>query len=409
MQGDNNFFKSNKSNQEERPSVEVLPSTEHNALFTQFWKELHEGKGVEKGQEMVEQLLKEYTSVEALTQLTDIEYKNLIGHLNYYFAREVEAYNKFYKTLIDDDLILVDEDSLLDFSKFIHKSDGQSLVNVSSLNRSNVDEFKMIVEILSKKGFKILTKEQKIELCSKPEFLYKVSHYFSDEKNNQYLRPQNWVSGSRNLIGKLEGYYDSKEDYLKQLKEVRQLTGKSNLKILDVGSNFGFALRDMKMIDNNVETFNMTIDETPSIYGDHIVHYPAELMPKEFYESMDIIESQVAFRYFPYSDIGLQNIIKALSVGGTARIHYTPGHVNHISLNENKDVDISREEIKQRDTNLRELLKTLVKENYIKLEGSDNNFIQSLYPDSNNHYLLDGFVKITKNKSISSFDFKPFR
>lgn len=407
MPGDNNFFKNSQSKQE--ASLEVLPAIEHNALFTQFWKELQEGKGTEKGQEMVDQLLKEYIEVEPITKLSDTELLNIKNHLKYSFNREIESYNQFYNRLINDEFILIREGSMPEVPEVLYKPSSDALINISSLRDSTYD-FKPIVELLLKSGLNILTQEQKVELCKNPEFLYRVEHYFSDPKDNtQYLRPHKWVSGSRNLIiGKLEGYYSSKQDFLAQLEEVRKLTGKSKLKILDVGSNFGFALKDMKKIDNNIETFNMTIDENPSIYGDHIVHHPAELMPKEFYESMDLIESQVAFRYFPYSDIGLQNVIKALSVGGVARIHYTPGHISHISLNENQDVDISREEIKQRDIKLRELLKTLEKENYLKLEGLDNYFMPSLYSSEDSYYLLDGFFKIIKNKSINDFDFKNF-
>lgn len=102
---------------------------------------------------------------------------------------------------------------------------------------------------------------------------------------------------------------------------VRKRTAKEVLSVLDVGGNMGLALHQAKGVDPKLETTNMTIVAMPVTYPvDHLDVRPAEIFPAEYQNKFDIIISNFAFTYFLYPDIALENCIKALSIGGEARL-----------------------------------------------------------------------------------------
>ena len=81
------------------------------------------------------------------------------------------------------------------------------------------------------------------------------------------------------------------------------------------------ALNDAKELSDDVETHDITIDVEPAMYPIDYLHLcPAERMPAEFREDMDLIVSNVAFRYFSAPDLALENCLQALSVGGETRL-----------------------------------------------------------------------------------------
>lgn len=103
------------------------------------------------------------------------------------------------------------------------------------------------------------------------------------------------------------------------LKRIKERTGKQSITMLDVGGGSGRALSDAKKIDPSITTHNLTIDEEPAMYPVDRTHFcPAEWMPKEFEENMDLIVSNMSIRYHTYPYITLENTVRALSVGGEA-------------------------------------------------------------------------------------------
>jgi len=120
-------------------------------------------------------------------------------------------------------------------------------------------------------------------------------------------------------------------------------------------------------------------------------------------EKMDIIDSQMAFRYFLYSDIALRNIIKALSVGGVARIHYDEG--SPINLGPNVRVSLSEQELADRQKKLWQDIKKLINEGYLESTGSGNRFNSIIEGKDKQKYLAEGFIRLVKKKSLKSLNF----
>jgi SAM-dependent methyltransferase len=108
------------------------------------------------------------------------------------------------------------------------------------------------------------------------------------------------------------------------IDRIRKDCGKGNVRILDVGGGMGEAMCDAKKISPSVETYDLTLDEEPAMFTpDHLVLCPAERMPREWEEQMDLVLSNMAFQYFNYPDLALLNVVKALSVGGEAYLSFS--------------------------------------------------------------------------------------
>ena len=145
---------------------------------------------------------------------------------------------------------------------------------------------------------------------------YKEQDDFYDQNQLRFLVG----SGSRHLystdITEPTYFYKDKKEFEDKIESIKKRTGKTTLTMLDIGGNVGKALIDAKKIDPTLETLNLTLESAPVVQGDIVVRRPAEYMPAVFEEKMDLIESNVAFRYFLFPDIALKNAVKALSVGG---------------------------------------------------------------------------------------------
>ncbi|OGI60815.1 hypothetical protein A2641_02465 [Candidatus Nomurabacteria bacterium RIFCSPHIGHO2_01_FULL_37_25] len=178
---------------------------------------------------------------------------------------------------------------------------------------------------------------------------------------------------------------------------------------MDIGGSFGLALKQMKDLDPNIETFNMNINERPSIFGDHVVRHPAEMMPAKFEEIMDLVESQQAFRYFLYTDIALRNVIKALTVGGVAKIAFTTYPLFSYSsfgvLDEDQDAKrlVNDNELKTRQKALWIELKTLIDKGFINIDGSDADLQDAILKPFKG--MKSGLLRITKKKSTKGINF----
>ena len=378
-----------------------MVARDHNPLFTKFWEELRSGKGVEKGEADVETLVEAYTNVKTLTPLSKEEMEKIKEHLRLFFRIEINTYNTDYNTLINDEICLVDSrDINFDMFHGGYSVRKNTLLNISHLARE--ERYWKMIQELKTKGIKALTLEEKVRLFSDPTFL-KKTQYYTWEPILSRVAATGFGSGSRRLTEQSGGYYHSNEQFLEEVQAIRGRTGKPMLRILDVGSNFGFALKDMKDLDPNIETFNMTIDEHPSLFGDHIVRHPAEMMPAEFEEIMDLIASQVAFRYFLYSDIALRNVIKSLAVGGVARISYQVGDTIHSFPPPYSRIELDEEEVRNRQRALWASIKTLVDQGYLDISGSSSQIKEGILNPGKD--FPEGFVMLTKNKSTKSVAF----
>jgi hypothetical protein len=241
---------------------------------------------------------------------------------------------------------------------------------------------------IKKLGISPLKPEELIKLLADPEIISSSRYVYEyDGVYHQQSEDSLLLEGSRHLCrdGKdSESYgYASVEDFKNTLERIKQRTNKSGLIMLDIGGNIGMALADAKRIDPTLRTINMTLTSLPAFGGDIITKRPAEYMPAVFEENIDLIESNVAFRYFLFPDIALRNAVKALSIGGETNLYFS-----------NDSCPLGKEELLERMKKVFIWLKKLEQEGYIEVARRDNNdpfVVEEAY--------LGRELKITKKKS----------
>ncbi len=171
---------------------------------------------------------------------------------------------------------------------------------------------------LSSEEFQLLTPENKIEMFFKPEIFRNMVFYSGN--GNGTLKHY----GNRDLIGKMDEYFQSKGEFTDFLAKIRQKTGVETLTVLDIGCGMGKALQDAKEIDANLETHGITQEQEPAMFNADYFHYiHAERFPTEFKNKFHWINSQVAFRYFTFQHIALRNVLLSLAKGGFARLGFS--------------------------------------------------------------------------------------
>ncbi len=233
-----------------------------------------------------------------------------------------------FRALAEDQLTYIDPAKIAeafnfsDRQKFREWLQYPHLINVSRINEDNRQVFE---EFIEKAGIKPLSSENKVRLLSNVENWHSLR--FKDGSTDIPLTHQE--------IGSLDKYsmfadeskeevhriIETKENFRSLTARVRQRVGRDKLAVLDVGGGSGRALRDMKAIDSDIETFNLTMHEQPVMYPvDHVILCPAERMPADFEERMDIIISNMAFTQVSLPHLAMRNVIKSLSVGGEAMI-----------------------------------------------------------------------------------------
>lgn len=130
-----------------------------------------------------------------------------------------------------------------------------------------------------------------------------------DEKKRKRRRSE--LVPSKNKKPKPQKTIDEcKAIFLTLTNNIRARTGKSRLKMLEVGGGIGRAFLEAKTPDPDLKTYNLTIHEDPGA---------GECMPAEWFEQMDLIVSNADF---PFHDAALKNVLKALSVGGEAHMFF---------------------------------------------------------------------------------------
>lgn len=352
-----------------------------NPLSRYFWKSIDENIFIPIPDSEVELAVERFMDSRPISTLTEQELAAIKDSLINHFKFVVAQRNKEAQSLIEKKLYLVP----IDFYKKKERSGSSS--EQAIYIKDDIDSE------LEDEGFAPMTKEEKKDKFSEPLF-WDNTTFIENVKGGVSVSHSRFVPGSRSLY---EYSYRDKDVFLNYVNDIKKSTGHEKIRMMDVGGNVGRALNDAKEVDPTIETFNMTLDEPPVVCGDHIVRHPAELMPEEFLENIDIIESNVAFRYFTYQDIALKNIIKALSVGGRASIDFQADRTNTKSA-----------ELIPRFDELFKLIKQLEDDGYISVEYGK---LSRLYVESGIPWYVQTIytgprqLKITKNKSIRDLNF----
>jgi SAM-dependent methyltransferase len=241
----------------------------------------------------------------------------------------------------------------------------------------------------SKRGKQPLSRESKVALLSNPDIWFNSRCH----SKGGSVPLGNW--GMRPIES-----YGLEEEIPSILDRIRKNTGKSLVNVLDVGGAGGIALRDIKKIDKNVSTWDMTLDVEPVMHDfDRLYLCTAERFPAELRESADLIISHYSFCYFAGQAQAINNCLQSLSVGGEA----------HLSVCWGKQYTFVSNPVERMRKQYDQLI-TLRDSGKIELEVRDWNGISALsYRPENfkenseygENFYPPAFVKIKKLKSTA--------
>ena len=294
-----------------------------------FWKALDSGKISEPSQEELARMVDDlYFSTEPMTPLKPLEEKNLRKALTDFYHRCFFGAD-YLKTLTTGNFIyfnvsaeqlkkaknipnfrlnsnhfqICDHDFTFGQSYFVMPSD-----DVIKKRESEWDG--EVIPTLLKLGGYIPNKEQRRKLFSDVNVWDEVRVI----EYNGSTSTHRWGYRSLNEYG------FSDKDFKSIVRRVKRQTGKTQLRMLDIGGGNGEACSDVEELCPEVKTINLTLNEEPAQYPGETMIASAERMPASLRGQCDIITSNMAFRYFLYPDLALENCLQALSVGGEAKL-----------------------------------------------------------------------------------------
>jgi SAM-dependent methyltransferase len=211
------------------------------------------------------------------------------------------------------------------------------------------------------------------------------------------------IYGNRDLTRDFcscDSYPMTNHDFFRILNSIRQFhnIGKlSFLKGLDIGGGIGLAANEAEGLDPNLEMTNLTANPELGVYplrGGHEIML-AERMPGSFTEKFDLIISNMAFLYFRYPEIALNNALLALKVGGIMRISYDVGRSPLLIENRIR-------EFRKRTKDQLDFMDQLQADGYIQY-FPDKRYYHAkdkYYDNGEKKYYQHGLVYLQKMKSI---------
>jgi len=276
-----------------------------------FWKGIRTGKFNPPSDEEIMRMTNEiYFNGNPMTQLSDEEETKL---RSYVFGKlKSNLIRPVFQQITEKPLIycFLPSGSKITF-------DGQNPVSYNGHFFFYVDEKvadrKAHLKKLADIGATDLTPQEKLELFSDIN-IWAQARYFQVLPRIKIIGSLRDGDGSRSIRD-----YDL-ENVKKIIGRIRKRTGKTDLKVLDVGGMLGQACYDLQEMDPNVITTNLTLTEDPTNFPVETVLASAERMPSEFRGRYDLVLSNMAFRYFMFPHKALENCLDALSVGGEAHL-----------------------------------------------------------------------------------------
>ncbi len=104
------------------------------------------------------------------------------------------------------------------------------------------------------------------------------------------------------------------------IERIRKRTGRDEIRLLDVGGSLGRAAWEAEQRYANLQATNLTVTDGMAMFPVTYVLALGERMPARFHESFDLILSNMAFCYFTFPELGVENCLQALAVGGEAHL-----------------------------------------------------------------------------------------
>ncbi|MFA5871034.1 MAG: hypothetical protein WC842_04095 [Candidatus Paceibacterota bacterium] len=209
--------------------------------------------------------------------------------------------------------------TMVDQLKFMFvKSDFSKLLRTSCyINKEQKDVYKRGAQGLNlsddKKIFHVMSAEEKLIFLNNPTNLSAVWH-------EDYCSSPFGVMGYRNF-----NCYKICKNFAKVVHEIKSADNKKErLRIMDLGGGVGLALNDIKKMHPELITYNATRDEEYSHYPTdfHVVAF-AERMPLALKGMIDIIFSNMATRYFAYTDLVIKGCVEMLAKGGVMDVFFS--------------------------------------------------------------------------------------
>lgn len=134
------------------------------------------------------------------------------------------------------------------------------------------------------------------------------------------------------------------------IAEIQGDLGRKALNVMDLGGGYGLALDEAKKLHPELVTYNITRDEEFSSYPvDFTSICFVERMPAALSGKIDFIFSNMATRYFAFTDLVIRGCIESLSRGGRMHIFFSS------EASGNPDIDDIKRRMKEAYQYLKDL------------------------------------------------------
>ena len=249
--------------------------------------------------------------------------------------------------------------------------------------------------------YPVLTPTQKEDLMTDPHIWTSACLFTADEGFTR-----NTISNETRLFfpGERNPNYAITQEYLRQLIEKTRSAQERQegiFSVLDIGGSNGWAAHELEGFDPSIEVTNFVLDPEPGVWplrGSHVLGL-AEVLPKEYEETFDLIFSNYAFMHMRYPHAAFVNAIAALKVGGVLNVNF--------GITADEDEPQHLEVIASEAPALFDWLKGLHEKGVIDfLPDHTLDSIPDLRKRSNR--FKDGRISLAKNHSLRNTAFPPF-
>ncbi len=312
-------------------------------FFNKYFRALSKGKLAKYSKKEINKIIDKYFfSDDPITELSGIEMKNLRKKI---FDDLANLWtDSFLTDLAGQNIIYLSPEEVKNLNQALGKSYGalsygkKIIINFSQRND--------IAIYRKETGVRLMTPKEKIDFLKTLPTLLNTRLVFSN------------CEGSCTQMGYYEIGYYGLDETMALIKETREKTGKKIISVLDLGGGVGLPLMGLKEVDLDIFTINLTLTTEPTMFKvDQTILTPAERFPKILAEKVDVIISNMAFRYFRYPDLAVKNVVRALSIGGIAKIFVA-----------SERSDTPQAELKKRLTDTYFWLQDLIKKGIISVE-----------------------------------------